>query len=148
MKTELAAWNGGDGIDLETWIGCSGSFSLAIGYATLFWPEFVEHRDHVLRKDFSVEAFDGFAAGPDATRASIEWVMNHVHLSDIHHHGCDDLSKDKLLVLGNVLKEIYETKLASKFPMRTFVVEFFVPEDQDELGQYQLSFWQQEFANS
>lgn len=42
MRSELGAWNNGGGIDLEGWVGCEGSFALAVGYLTLFWPEFVE----------------------------------------------------------------------------------------------------------
>ena len=52
MKTELAAWNNGQGIDLESWIACVGSFSLAVGYLSIFCPEFVEFEGYILRKDF------------------------------------------------------------------------------------------------
>ena len=31
MKDELAAWNNGAGIDLESWVGCEGRFALASG---------------------------------------------------------------------------------------------------------------------
>ena len=41
MRDELAGWNNDAGISLETWIGCSGNFSLAVGYSSVFWPEFV-----------------------------------------------------------------------------------------------------------
>lgn len=34
MLLELAEWNNGDGIYLESWIGCSGDFRLAVGYST------------------------------------------------------------------------------------------------------------------
>jgi hypothetical protein len=50
MKSELAAWNNGAGIDLESWTGCEGRFALAVGYAAIFWPEFVE--------------FEGYTVGP------------------------------------------------------------------------------------
>ena len=36
MKEELGAWNNGKGIDLDSWISCSGNFSLAVGYASIF----------------------------------------------------------------------------------------------------------------
>ena len=36
-KSELAAWNNGAGIDLESWTGCEGRFALAVGYAAIFW---------------------------------------------------------------------------------------------------------------
>ncbi len=68
--------------------------------------------------------------------------MNHLHIADIQRWGCGDKSKDKLLVLGNVLKEIYEAKLQWQFPDRPCTVEFFIPDDPDDLMEYQLSFWQ------
>ena len=67
--------------------------------------------------------------------------MNHVHIADIHH-GREDISIDKLLVIGNVLKEIYEAKLHWQFPDRPCSVELFIPDDPDDLTGYQLSFWQ------
>jgi methyl coenzyme M reductase subunit C len=69
--------------------------------------------------------------------------MNHLHIADIHYVGCDDLSKDKVVVLGNVLKEIYEAKLKVRFPDRPCVVEFRVPKDEEDLSGYQISFWQE-----
>ena len=42
IKKELAPWNNGAGIDLKSWIGCQGRFALAVGYSSIFWPEFVE----------------------------------------------------------------------------------------------------------
>jgi hypothetical protein len=42
MKSEFAAWNNGGGIDLKGGVNCEGRFSLAVGYASIFWPQFVE----------------------------------------------------------------------------------------------------------
>lgn len=39
---ELKDWNNGQGIDIESWIGCMGDFEKAIGYSVIFWPSFVE----------------------------------------------------------------------------------------------------------
>jgi len=41
----LAAWNNGDGIDLESWVANEGNFSLAVGYASIFWPAFTLFED-------------------------------------------------------------------------------------------------------
>ena len=68
--------------------------------------------------------------------------MNHLHLADIHLNDRANLSEDKILLLGNTLKEIYEIKLRSQFPDRPCVVEFFEPEDRTKLIEFQLSFWQ------
>ena len=116
MKSELAAWNNDDGISLESWIGCEGRFSLAVGYATVFWPEFVLFNGYILQKGFSEVSLREFEQRENSTRKSVEWVMNHIHIADIQYYGCADASKDKLLLLGNVLKEIYEAKLLWQFP--------------------------------
>ena len=42
LVPETRDWNNGLGIDLESWIGCTGGFEQAIGYGELFWPEFLE----------------------------------------------------------------------------------------------------------
>ncbi len=142
MKAELATWNNGAGIDIESWIGCMGNFSLAVGYASVFWPDFVLFDGYILRKEFSEESLRGCASRQGATRKSVEWVMNHLHIADIHSGSCEDGSKDKVLLLGNVLKEIYEAKLFRQWPDRPCQVEFYIPDDEDDLIEYQLSFWQ------
>jgi hypothetical protein len=142
MKAELSRWNGGDGIDLEGWLSCEGRFALAVGYIDVFWPEFVEVDGYILRAEFGEETLRSFSSKEGATRESVEWVMNHLHIADIHHRGCKDLSKDKLIVLGRALAEIYKVKLAWQFPDRPCVVELYVPDDEDALYDYQISFWQ------
>ena len=142
MRAELQAWNNGAGINLESWISCEGSFSLAVGYISLFWPEIVEFEGYILRQGFTMEGLRAFENQEGATRKSIEWVNNHLHLEDIQYMGCKDITKDKLLLLGNTLKEIYEAKLKWQFPDKPCIVEFFVPEDEENLREYQISFWQ------
>ena len=51
MKEELQAWNNGAGIDLEAWISCMGNYNLAVGYASLFCPEFVEFENYIFVGD-------------------------------------------------------------------------------------------------
>jgi hypothetical protein len=140
MKAELAAWNNGAGIDLESWIGCEGRFSLAVGYASIFWPAFTLIEGYILPQGVSEDSLRAWEQG-GRSRQSIEWVINHVHIADIHY-GREDISIDKLLVIGNVLKEIYEAKLHWQFPDRPCSVELFIPDDPDDLTGYQLSFWQ------
>ena len=68
--------------------------------------------------------------------------MNHLHIADIHCNDRENASEDKLVFLGNILREIYEVKLGSQFPDRPCVVDFSEPEDSTSLVEYQLSFWQ------
>ncbi|MCW2319036.1 hypothetical protein M2322_004605 [Rhodoblastus acidophilus] len=142
MKAELAAWNGGAGIDLESWTGCEGRFALAVGYGSIFWPEFVEFDGYILQEGFSEAVLRGFESREGTTRKAVEWVMNHLHIVDIQHYGCADASKDKIVFLGKMLKEIYEAKLKWQFPDRPCEVEFYIPPDEDNLMDYQVSFWQ------
>ncbi|RWA60896.1 hypothetical protein [Mesorhizobium sp.] len=141
MRAELGAWNNGSGIDLQSWVGCEGRFALAVGYSTIFWPEFIEFERYVLMRGFSQEGLRGFERSPETTRQSVEAVMNHLHIADIQAYGAADISRDKLVFLGSVLKEIYQAKLHWQFPDRKFVVEFFAPETGD-LYDHQLTFWQ------
>jgi hypothetical protein len=142
MKAELAAWNNGQGIDLESWVGCEGNFRLVVGYASIFWPKFIEFEDYIFVDGFLIDAVRGFEAQNGITPKSVEWHMNHLHIADIQYYGCPDVSKDKLIILGNTLKEIYEAKLKLNFPNKPCIVEFYEPEDPEDLMQYQISFWQ------
>lgn len=142
MADELQAWNGGEGIDLEAWVGCEGRFSLAVGYLTVFWPEFELIEGYILRARTTVNSIRSFEGRTGSTRQSVEAVLNHLHLTDIHYLGCPDASVDKILLLGTQLKQIYEAKLAWQFPDRPCTVSLFVPEDKNDLQAYQLTFWQ------
>ena len=142
MTEELGAWNGGSGIDLEGWVGCEGNFRLAVGYSTVFWPRFESVGKYILVKGCTKDQIRGFEDQENATSKSVETVLNHLHLEDIQHLGCADLSSDKLIILGNTLKEIYEAKLSWQFPDKPCVVEFYVPEDPDDFTGYQITFWQ------
>lgn len=142
MQAELGEWNGGKGIGLELWVGCEGRFSLAVGYASIFWPEFEEIEGYVLRKGISVEIIHDFESCEASSRRSVEATLNHIHLVDLHYRSCPDASPDKLVALGQVLKEIYEAKLKWQFPHRPCTVSLYVPDDPDALDDYELSFWQ------
>jgi hypothetical protein len=142
MTAALAAWNNGKGIDLESWIGCEGNFSLAVGYTTIFWPDFVEFDGYILRDGFSEESLRAFEKQEAGNRKSVESLMNHLHIADVQHLGCADASADKLLLLGKVLKEVYQAKLQWQFLDKPCRVELFIPDDPEKLMEYQISFWQ------
>ena len=146
MQDELGAWNNGQGVDLETYISCTGNFSLAVGYSTIFCPQFVEFEDYIIQAnevdDQLIQSIRSFESSPNSTPQSVEWVINHLHIADIQHHGCEDLSLDKILILGESLKQIYEARLNFIFPNKPCTVEFYKPENTDDLYDYQLSFWQ------
>lgn len=141
MKSKLSRYTGG-GIDLAGWISGNGTFELAVGYSAVFWPEFVAFEKYVLRKGFVEESLRGFEQQADTNRQSVEWVMNHLHIAELHPLS-DDTSHDKLIFLGNVLREIHEAKLARLFPDRAFFVELDAGEPED-IWSCHLSFWQKD----
>jgi hypothetical protein len=133
----LADWNNGAGISAEAWVGCMGSFELAVGYSLVFWPRFVRVEGLVLREGYSPEALRSCqraGAGPGA----VEALMNHLHIADLHCNQAPP-AEAQLRYLGRLLKEIYEAKLARDFPDLGFTVSF-----NDEPGldpiDYQLTF--------
>ena len=138
---EMADWNNGDGIDVESWTGCSGSIELAIGYSVLFWPTFTEYDGCVLFAGFSEAIYRDFLKAYNGNRQAVEWVMNHCHIHDHFIHYGGKSNADQLVYLGRILKDIWQTKLAHDFPNRQFVVSF----DEtpvENLDDYQISFWQ------
>jgi len=142
MKAELGAWNNGSGIDLETWISCMGGFQLAVGYTTIFWPHFRLIDDMILRDNFTEQSLADWKVSCAENLAGIESVINHIHLKDIHYYDCPDVSADRLQFLGRILKNIYQAKLAWEFPDRPCVVDFYEPENRNDLQEYQITFWQ------
>ncbi len=151
MKAELGACNNGKGIDLESWVGCEGNFRLAVGYTTLFNPSFVEFEDYILRGDKVDDNLISHVRNCEhsgeqrPTPKGIEQVINRLYIADTHHYGCEDISIDKILVLGNTLKELYEAKLKYQFPNKPCIVEFYIPKDKNQLDDYQISFWQKKY---
>ncbi len=142
MAADLQAWNGGKGIDLRSWVGCEGNFSLAVGYTTIFWPSLVEFEGYILHEGFSVDSLRGFEASTNGNRRSVEAVMNHRHIADMQHGGCADISYDKIVLLGTVLRDMYQAKLAWQFPDRPCEVGLYFADEEDDLRAHEVTFWQ------
>ncbi len=142
---ELPAWNNGAGIDVESWLSCNGNLQLAIAFSTLFWPRFVEFDDCVLFEGFSAESFQGFMLQTKGSRGSVERVMNHRHLADLFTTAFGAVAEEptpaQLEYLGNVLRDIWQTKLSRDFPGREIKVVF-DREEPDDLLEYIVTFFQ------
>ncbi|WP_338548131.1 hypothetical protein [Roseovarius phycicola] len=145
MQAELGRWNNGSGIDLMGWVSCLGNIDLAVGYTTIFWPTFEVVGDYLLVEGSSKETIEAFENQENSTPMGVEWVLNHLHMIDIHCDNEVEATVDHCLKLGKTLQEIYSAKLAWQFPDRPCEVEFYIPDDQDDLVQYQISFWQKKW---
>ena len=114
---ELKDWNGGDGIGVETWIGCVGSFEHAIGYAQLFWPEFVEHDGCVFSKvAFDEENYRSWLRATDGDKVKAQATINHVHLFELFAYQEPGPTHKQLIYLGNFLRDVWKTKLERDLP--------------------------------
>ena len=140
---ELKDWISGGGCSAREWVECVGNYPLAIGYSFIFWPSFVRFERYVLREGFSEGALRGFESNPGVGRTAVEWVMNHVHMADIHYNAKPQPNEAQLRYLGRILKEIHEVKLRADFPDLRFEVEFYDKPGID-LIDLQVSFWQVE----
>jgi hypothetical protein len=144
---ELKDWNDGKGIDVKSWIGCVGDFQKAIGYSTIFWPKFVEMAGCVVRDGIPIEILEQWIEHYKGDLESVEAMVNHLHISGLHHHdceGCEEVLPEGLKYLGNVLKEIYECKLKRDFPDKKFIVEFEdTPQSPGDILDYILTFYQE-----
>lgn len=138
---ELKRWNNGGGIDPETWAGCTGTFQLAVAYTTIFWPDFTEMDGMVFRGKMTRAMLDSWIKNCSGDRKNIEATANHLHILDLHYLGSPDASEERIVFLGNVLREIYRAKLRLEFPDRNFTVDFYEPPNK-ELQEYQLTFYQ------
>lgn len=138
---ELALWNNGAGIDVDSWISCVGSHQHAAAYARLFWPEFVLHEDCVLFAGFRKEDFGGFMESTRGDRKATEAVMNHRHITDLFPYSKPEPPRELLIYVGRMLKEMWSAKLRRDFPDRPIHVDFF--EDAREDLDFEITVYQE-----
>jgi len=132
--------------DPGEWIGCVGNFEHAIGYAWLFWPAFVIHEDCILGEGFAQEVYQGFLAQTKGDKSAVEAVMNHIHIAPLFSGSSKRPTPLQAQWLGERLRDMWEAKLKRDFPDRKIKVEFYMPENRDDLGEYQLTAFQERNA--
>jgi hypothetical protein len=141
---DLRLWNNGKGIDIESWIGCEGDHKHLVGYARLLWPDFVEHDGCILRGGAVDEKnYQAFLTRNKGDKCAVEGVMNHLHIVDLFsrsHH--ESPSRDVVIYLGRLMKEIWQTKLNRDFPGRKITVHI-SEDDLKDLLEYHITFFQE-----
>jgi hypothetical protein len=74
---ELKSWNGGKGVDIETWISCEGDHKHLIGYAQILWPDFVEHDGCIfLGGSIDEDNYRAWLAQTKGDKKRVEAVIN------------------------------------------------------------------------
>jgi hypothetical protein len=141
---ELKDWNGGTGIDIESWIGCEGDYKHLIGYARILWPDFTEHDGCIFQGDsVDEENYRAFLAQTKGNKTAVEKVLNHRHIVDIFSRSHHEMpSASVVLYLGRLMAEILQAKLNRDFPDRKVTVTF--PEGAfEDILEYQITFFQE-----
>jgi hypothetical protein len=141
LMPELAASNNGRGVTVGSWISGIGRYDHAIGYSTIFWPEFVVYDDCVFRQSMDAETYRQWMDGCGGDKSAVEAVANHKHIVDLFVNSEFRPSKDVVLYLGSILREMWSCKLVRDFPSRQFDVEFPCG-DAAQLVDYQITFFQ------
>ncbi len=130
-----------EGIDIDSWLAVVGTYEHAVAYARLFWPEFAVHDDCVLFAGFNENSLRGFMEQTGGNRKAVEAVMNHRHILDLFPNVAEDPSRELVVHLGRVLKDMWSSKLRRDFPSRNVTVSF--PEEGNEdLLDYEITFFQ------
>jgi hypothetical protein len=141
LVPESRKWNSGNGIDLLSWIGCVGCFEHAIAYGELFWPDFAEHDGCVLFAGYSDECYRGFMQQTSGRRQAVEAVMNHRHILDLFCGSELNPTREQVVYLARLLREIWTAKPERDFPGKRFVVT--IPkEPSEDLLDYDVTFFQ------
>jgi hypothetical protein len=143
---ELKAWdahNGGE-ISPESWASCMGNYSLAIAYATVFWPQFVEIDGMIFREGITESEVRAWSSSTHNNKKTVEATINHLHILDIQHPGAWlEASEAQVRFLGETLRSAWAAKLSIDYPERKFVVAL-IDGSPTDLREYQVVFYQTE----
>lgn len=138
---EMKDWNNGKGIDIDSWIRCVANHKVLVGCSRILWPSFVEHDGCILLGDSVDEArYQGFFKGAKGDRSVVEATMNHQHV--LHLFATELPSRELVLYVGRLMKELWQVKLNRDFPGRKITVDF--PEEDDmDLIDYEITLFQE-----
>lgn len=148
IASELRACNNGSRLELEDIARYCGSYRLSVSYSALLWPKFKLIGPYILYDGASVERIAEWEEGLPGNPSGLEAVMNHIHLTDYFLHHDEGISIEVLEFLTRQLSEIYEAKLMWQFPDRPCRVVCTVPDDPEELDNYQITFWQKKWEST
>ena len=142
LLPDLGAWNNGTGIDPEGWINCFARYDLAMGYALMFWPDFVIYDDCVFLYEPDPQNYQSWMASCNGDKTRVEGAMNHRHITDMFRNSDVRPTKETVVHIGRLLKDMWSCRLKRDFPERQIRVEFY-DSDSEDLVDYQITVFQE-----
>lgn len=133
-------WKKANGDDFSLWDYLFGvaNVEIALGFAKLFWPDFVEYEGGVfLSESFDIDIYKQWQAKLGNDIGAIERAINHQHLDDLLP-GAEEVGIDNLLYLGQTMAEMWENRLRLLYPERRFHVASIRDEQTVTVSFYQL----------
>ena len=118
-------WKEANGNDFSLWDYLFGVTNVEIGlaFSKLFWPDFIEYdRGIFLLEAFNPKIYEEWKAKLGNDFIAIEQVMNHLHLEDILPEA-EKVGLENLFYLGQVISQMWESRLKLLYPNRSFQVE-------------------------
>ncbi len=106
-----------------------GDADLALAFARLFWPVFVERRGCVLLEHRADD--DAISQWLDASNGDpqrVEAMLNHVHLWDEIPGEGSAGNEEALMTVARVVARCWMAALAERFPGREFLVDVARPD--------------------
>ena len=113
LVPELKDWDAHNGGEMspEGWVCCMGTYSHAVGYASLIWPRFVEIKGMIFREGVEESSVLNWLKNPDRSNKEVEAMLNHLHILDIQHPGIwSDVTESQIRYLGETLRASWAAK--------------------------------------
>ena len=139
---EMKDWNNGKGIDIDSWIQCVASHKILVGCARILWPDFIERDDCIfLALGEREDHYEEWLQRARENRKAAEATANHIHI--LHLFATEPPTRELVLYVGRLMKEVWQVKLNHDFPGRKITV-FFPEKDDLELIDYEITFFQEQ----
>ncbi len=113
--------------DWESYQAYTARVDQALCLIDWLWPEFVEVDGLVLRKKAMPKDWNEYlrqASEKDLPSRNIEYLINHLHVSDIFWNDPDrqNISGDVYAFLANTMADMWRSRLTELFPHKKFSV--------------------------
>lgn len=142
LLPQLKEWNNGKGIEPDDWIAYIGEIEHAIGFSTIFWPEFVLFSDCIFIGDMDEYTFNKWYKHCKNDEKALECTVNHRHVADLFSTG-KETSKEQIKYIGYIIREMWEAKLSRDYPNRKIIVDLIEQNDDDDILGYILTVYQE-----